>query len=153
MDIRLDRLSHPAVLDLIADHLRGMRDASPPGRAHALELAELRCPDITLWTAWEDEKLLGCGALKELDSTHGEIKSMRTVTKHLRKGVATAILEHLIGVARERGYERVSLETGSGGSFEAALRFYERHGFEYCGPFADYRRDPFSRFMTRRLAP
>jgi putative acetyltransferase len=95
--------------------------------------------------------LLGCGALKELDAAHGEIKSMRTATEHLRKGVAAALLDHIIAVARERGYTRLSLETGSEDGFEAALRFYERHGFEYCEPFADYELDPFSRFMTLRL--
>ena len=103
------------------------------------------------FTAWDRDELLGCGALKELDDTHGEIKSMRTVTAHLRKGVAAAILEHIVDVARARGYDCLSLETGSGGPFDAALRFYEKHGFDYCEPFADYELDPFSRFMTLRL--
>lgn len=151
MIIKPDDLTHPAVLDLIAEHLDGMRATSPPESVHALDLAELRADDVTFWTAWENDALLGCGALKELDPAHGEIKSMRTASAHLCKGVAEAILEHIVAVARERGYERLSLETGSGGPFDAALRFYEKHGFEYCEPFADYVLDPFSRFMTRRL--
>jgi putative acetyltransferase len=153
MKIVTDNLTHPAVLDLIGEHLQSMHDSSPPESVHALDVSELRGDDVTFWTAWDDGELLGCGALKELDGKHGEIKSMRTVTRHLRKGVATALLEHIIDVARARGYERVSLETGSDGPFEGALRFYERHGFEYCEPFADYVLDPFSRFMTRQLTP
>ena len=153
MNIVNDPLTHPAVLDLIREHLGSMRGSSPPESVHALDIDELRGEGVTFWTAWEGPELLGCGALKELDGRHGEIKSMRTATRHLRKGVATALLEHIIHVARARGYERVSLETGSGGPFDAALRFYERHGFHYCEPFADYVPDPFSRFMTRTLSP
>ena len=151
LKIVTDNLSHPAVLALIEEHVRGMYATSPETSVHTLDISELRSDDITLWTAWEDDELLGCGALKELDAAHGEIKSMRTATAHLRKGVAAALLDHIIAVARERGYTRLSLETGSEDGFEAALRFYERHGFEYCEPFADYELDPFSRFMTLRL--
>ncbi len=151
MLIRTDDLTDPAVVALLAEHLRDMHAHTPPESVHALDIAGLGAPDVTFWTAWADDELLGCGALKELDATHGEIKSMRTAAAHLRRGVAAAILAHIIKVARQRGYERLSLETGSGGPFDAALRFYERHGFEYCEPFADYRPDPFSRFMTRRL--
>ena len=152
MRIETDDLSRQPVLDLIAEHLRGMHATSPPESVHALDISELNAADVTFWTVWEDDEVLGCGALKELDPTHGEIKSMRTARNQLRKGVAAAILDHIIGVARERGYERLSLETGSDGPFEAALRFYENKGFEYCGPCADYVLDPFSRFMTRSLA-
>lgn len=151
MNIRTDNATHAAVLALLDEHLREMYAASPPESVHALDLSELRASDVTFWTAWDGEELLGCGALKTLDAKHGEIKTMRTSRKHLRKGVAAAILEHITNVARERGYERLSLETGSGGPFDAALRFYEKHGFEYCEPFADYVPDPFSRFMTRSL--
>lgn len=152
MHIKTNNLTHPAVIALLDEHLQHMRSTSPPESVHALDHDELRAPEVTFWTAWDGDELLGCGALKALDATHGEIKSMRTARKHLRKGVAAEILEHIITVARERGYERLSLETGSGGPFEAALRFYERHGFEYCEPFADYTLDPFSRFMSLRLA-
>lgn len=151
MNIRTDNATHAAVLALLDEHLREMYAASPPESVHALDLSELRASDVTFWTAWDGEELLGCGALKALDAKHGEIKTMRTARKHLRKGVAAAILEHITNVARERGYERLSLETGSGGPFDAALRFYEKHGFEYCEPFAGYVPDPFSRFMTRSL--
>ena len=153
MNIRTDNATDAAVLALLDEHLREMYEASPPESVHALDPSELRAPDVTFWTAWDGEELLGCGALKALDARHGEIKTMRTSQEHRRKGVAAAILEHIISVARERGYERLSLETGSGGPFDAALRFYEKHGFEYCEPFADYVLDPFSRFMTRPLAP
>jgi len=153
MDIRLDDLSHPAVLGLVEEHLQGMYATSPPESVHALDPDELRAADVTFWTAWDGAALLGCGALKELDPTHGEIKTMRTAKNQLRRGVAAAILAHIVNIARERGYERLSLETGSGGPFEAALRFYEGQGFEYCEPFADYVLDPFSRFMTRELTP
>ena len=151
MDIRPDDLTHPAVLALIAEHLQGMYDATPPESVHALDVAELRQPDVTFWTAWDGDELLGCAALKELDATHGEIKSMRTATQHLHKGVATAMLQHITAVARDRGYRRLSLETGSDGPFAAALRFYEKHDFGFCEPFADYKPDPFSRFMTLSL--
>ena len=151
MLIKKDNMTHPAVLALLDEHLSDMFASSPPGSVHALDHDKLRAPDVTFWTAWDGEQLLGCGALKELDETHGEIKSMRTSRGQLRQGVAAAILEHIVSVARQRGYKRLSLETGSGGPFDAALRFYEKHGFEYCEPFADYVLDPFSRFMTREL--
>ena len=151
MLIKTDNLTHADVLALLDEHLRDMHASSPPESVHALDHDELRAPDVTFWTAWDGDKLLGCGALKELDPRHGEIKSMRTAKNQLRKGVAAAILDHIVSVARERGYERLSLETGSGGPFDAALRFYENQGFEYCEPFADYVLDPFSRFMTRSL--
>ena len=131
MLIKTDNLTHTAVLALLDEHLRSMYAASPPESVHALDLAELGADDVTFYTAWDGDELLGCGALQELDATHGEIKSMRTVAAHLQKGVAAAILEHIVMEARARGYERLSLETGSGGPFDAALRFYEKHGFEY----------------------
>ena len=151
MKIIIDDVTHPDVLALLDEHLADMYAASPPESVHALDHDELRAPVVTFWTAWEGDELLGCAALKELDATHGEIKSMRTSRNRLRKGVAALLLDHIVAVARERGYERLSLETGSGGPFDAALRFYEKHGFEYCEPFADYVPDPFSRFMTRSL--
>ena len=139
------------VRDLLGEHLQGMAEHSPPESIHALDLQGLKAPDITFWTAWDDDVLCGCCALKELDARHGEIKSMRTAASHLRKGVAAAMLEHVIAESKRRSYERLSLETGSGPGFDAALAFYEKAGFVYCGPFADYREDPFSRFMTLAL--
>ena len=147
MNIRTDNATRAAVLALLDEHLREMYAASPPESVHALDLSELRASDVTFWTAWDGEELLGCGALKALDAKHGEIKTMRTSRKHLRKGVAAAILEHITNVARERGYERLSLETGSGGPFDAALRFYEKHGFEVVAGFPSTRR----RYRSRAL--
>jgi putative acetyltransferase len=118
---------------------------------HALPIEGLRKPEITFWTVWEDGVLLGCGALKELDSQHGEIKSMRTASRHLRKGVAQTLLHYIIGEAARRGYRRLSLETGSMQAFEPARELYARSGFTSCGPFADYVEDPNSVFMTKEL--
>lgn len=124
---------------------------SPPESIHALNLEGLKKPEITFWSAWEQDELLGCGALKELDRQHGEIKSMRTASAHLRKGVARQVLAHIIEEAKRRGYTRVSLETGSMEAFEPARRLYAGFGFQYCGPFADYTEDPNSVFMTKEL--
>lgn len=152
MDIEADDLTRPEVLALLRHHLGGMAAHSPPESIHALGVEDLRAPDVTFWTAWQDGELLGCGALKELDPGHAEIKSMRTAPAHLRKGVAAALLAHILAVAASRGYTRLSLETGSGPAFEPAHALYRRHGFEDCGAFADYPADdPFSRFMSRAL--
>ncbi len=151
MDIRIDDLSGPEIRQLLAEHLHGMTLHSPPESIHALDLEGLRRPEIAFWTAWDGAALLGCGALKQLDTAHGEIKSMRTASAHLRKGVARAVLAHILGEARRRGYERVSLETGSAAAFEPARRLYAEFGFEPCGPFADYVEDPYSVFMTKRM--
>ena len=148
MDVRLDDLSGAQIARLLHEHLRGMRQNSPPESVHALDLAELRKPEIAFWTVWEGDELLGCGALKELDPRHGEIKSMRTAAAHLRKGVATRLLEHILQEARRRAYRRVSLETGSSEAFHPARRLYESFGFAYCGPFDGYVLDPYSVFMT-----
>jgi putative acetyltransferase len=146
-----DDLDSAEVISLLGEHLQGMAEHSPPESIHALDLQGLKAPDVTFWTAWAGETLCGCCALKELDAKHGEIKSMRTAASHLRRGVAAAMLEHVITEAKRRSYERLSLETGSGPGFDAALTFYERFGFAFCGPFADYTDDPFSRFMTLKL--
>ena len=151
MQINVDDLSGAAIQELLREHLRSMHEHSPPESVHALDLAALRKPEITFWTAREGDELLGCGALKELDASHAEIKSMRTSMSHRRKGVARAILVHIIDEARRRSYRRLSLETGSHGPFEAARSLYESFGFAYCDPFADYVEDPYSVFMTRTL--
>ena len=148
MDIRRDDLSGPEIRALLEEHLRSMHSISPPESVHALDLEGLRRPGITFWTAWSGEELLGCGALKELDAWHGEIKSMRTALRARRAGVARTMLEHIIGVARSRRYARLSLETGSQREFEPARRLYEGFGFDYCPPFEGYVEDPHSVFMT-----
>lgn len=148
MQIKIDDLQHPAIHALLNEHLQNMYELSPPESVHALDLEKLRAPEITLWTAWENDLLVGCGALKELDLKHGEIKSMRTPSAHRRKGVGRFILAHIIEVARRRAYERLSLETGSEDAFKPAQKLYESFGFTYCGPFGDYKEDPNSVFMT-----
>lgn len=151
MQIRIDDLSGEEIQELLREHLRNMHLHSPPENVHALDLDSLRKPEITFWTVWENGELLGCGALKQLDSTHGEIKSMRTASAHLRKGVAAYLLGHIIEQATRRGYKRLSLETGSGQPFEPAHQLYSNFGFTRCGPFADYVETSFSVFMTREL--
>jgi putative acetyltransferase len=152
MRIRVDDLSGRQVHALLEEHLRGMHELSPPESVHALDLDALRRPEITFWTAWAGDELLGCGALKELAPAHGEIKSMRTAAAQRRQGVGTAMLEHIVAEARARAYARLSLETGSMDAFAPARRLYESFGFAYCGPFADYVPDPNSVFMTRVIA-
>jgi putative acetyltransferase len=149
--IKPDDLSSPEIARLLAVHLREMYEQSPPGSVHALDLDDLREPDITFWSVWSGEELVGCGALKELDPEHGEIKSMRTVAKFRGKGAGKFILRYIIDEARSRGYNQLSLETGSMAFFDPARRLYESYGFQYCGPFADYILDPNSVFMTIEL--
>jgi putative acetyltransferase len=149
--IRIDDLSGAEIRELLEEHLASMKRQSPPESVHALPIEGLRQPEITFWTVWENGELLGCGALKELDSRHGEIKSMRTAERHLRKGVARTLLGYIIGEAERRGYRRLSLETGSMRVFEPARRLYAHGGFTFCGPFADYVEDPNSVFMTKEL--
>ena len=151
MRIEEDDLTRPVVHALLAEHLAQMRAQSPACSVHALDLGGLRAPGVSFWCAWDGAQLMGCGALKQLSPVHGELKSMRTAAAHRRKGVARAMLAHLLAVARERGCERVSLETGTAAPFLPAIRLYESAGFERCGPFAGYREDPHSLFMTRRL--
>jgi putative acetyltransferase len=151
VEIVVDDLSGREVHELLREHLRSMHVHSPPESVHALDLEGLRQPGITFWTVWEGAELLGCGALKELDAAHGEIKSMRTAAAHLRKGVARRMLAHIVAEARRRGYRRVSLETGSPEAFRPAQRLYETFGFAYCEPFDGYTEDPFSVFMTLDL--
>lgn len=151
MKIIVDDLRGPEIHELLQEHLQSMRFHSPPQSVHALDLDRLRQPEITFWTVWDNCELLGCGAIKELDPHHAEIKSMRTASNHLRKGVARTLLNHILEQARRRGYSRLSLETGSMAAFEPARQLYASFGFEYCGPFGDYLEDPNSVFMTRTL--
>ncbi|HQR10271.1 MAG TPA: GNAT family N-acetyltransferase [Casimicrobiaceae bacterium] len=152
MRIEVDDLSRAQVHDLLNEHLANMFALSPPESVFALDVARLRSPEITFWTAWEGEVLLGCGALKELTAAHGEVKSMRTPAALRRRGAGSGILAHIIDVARHRGYETLSLETGSHPAFMPAQGLYRRFGFSYCGPFGSYRADPNSVFMSLRLA-
>lgn len=149
--IKVDDLSHQAVQTLVAYHISGMLEQSPPESSHALDVQKLRDPTVTFWSAWEGEQLAGIGALKILDEGHGELKSMRTATEFLRRGVANQFLLHIVQVARERGFRRLSLETGTQPGFAACHKLYLKHGFVDCAPFADYQLDPNSRFMTLSL--
>ena len=166
MIIRKETEFGDAVVALLELHLERMQELSPPGSVHALDLAALQTPDLTFWTLWTDgnqesenasgvarEELMGCGALKEHDSTFGEIKSMRTADAFLRQGVAATMLQHIIDTAQSRGYKRLSLETGSASlsGFAAAHALYTRFGFSECEPFAGYVLDPYSLFMTIEL--
>ncbi len=149
--IRVDDLEGEAIRALLAEHLAAMHVNTPPGYRHALDVDALRAPSITFWSVWEGEALAGCGALRELDPTHGELKSMRTSRTHLRRGVASALVLHMIEVARARGYRRLSLETGTGPDFAAAQALYERHGFRPCGPFGSYTETAYNTFMALDL--
>ena len=148
MKIEIDDLSRPAIHALLEEHLRNMHALGPPESVHALGLGQLRRPAITFWSAWEGGLLLGCAALLEIDRRHGEVKSMRTPEARRRTGAGRALLLHIVDVARARGYERLSLETGSVAAFEPAHRLYESAGFSRSGPFGDYVEDPNSVFMT-----
>ncbi len=152
MQIQPDDLTRPEVHDLLREHLQSMRELSPPGSVHALDLDGLRRPEITFWSAWEGPLLLGCGALKELTPQSGEVKSMRTPAACRRRGAGRALLQHIIEVARTRGYARLSLETGSFEAFKPAQALYASFGFTFCGPFGDYVEDPNSVFMSLDLA-
>lgn len=150
-EIRLDDLRGPEIAALLRTHLDEAAQHSPAESMHALDLDGLRAPGITFWTMWEGPELLGCGAIKELDPGHGEIKSMHTASAHRGRGVAAAILRHIIEEAARRSYRRLSLETGSMEAFAPARALYARHGFVECAPFADYVLDPYSTFMTLDL--
>ncbi|MDZ4262615.1 MAG: GNAT family N-acetyltransferase [Pseudomonadota bacterium] len=151
MLIKIDDLCGPEVAQILTEHLDDMYAVSPPESVHALDLEKLRQPEITFWSVWDGNQLAGCGAIKELDATHAEIKSMRTASAYRGKGVAVEIMEHILNVAAERNYQRLSLETGPQEFFTPARKLYERFGFEYCGPFGDYAEDPYSTFMTKSL--
>lgn len=151
MRIEIDDPARADVYALLDEHLRSMHELSPPESVHALDVNRLKGPDVTFWSARDGNLLLGCGALKELDPGHGEVKSMRTPEALRRRGAGRAILDHILAEARRRGYKRLSLETGTVPAFDAAHKLYQSAGFQYCGPFADYVPDPHSAFMTLAL--
>ncbi|MDE2596198.1 MAG: GNAT family N-acetyltransferase [Sphingomonadales bacterium] len=146
-----DDLAGEAIVQLLTLHLAEMHAWSPPCSVHAMPVERLRAADVTFFSAWDGDRLAGCGAIKQLDAWHGELKSMRAHPDYRGKGVGQAILDHLIAVARARGYLRLSLETGAPEQFAPAQRLYRANHFVPCAPFADYGEDPFSLFMTRTL--
>ncbi|RYG11417.1 MAG: GNAT family N-acetyltransferase [Chitinophagaceae bacterium] len=151
MEIKIDDLTGKDIFNLLSEHLRDMYLTSPPESVHALDLDGLRIPEITFWTIWDGDVLAGCGALRELNSTTAEIKSMRTANGFRRKGVAASVLNHIIGEATRRNYKNLYLETGSMEYFEPARKLYEGFGFNYCEPFGDYVEDPNSVFMVKKF--
>ncbi|TCV24411.1 GNAT family N-acetyltransferase [Vibrio crassostreae] len=149
--IKLDDLSGGEVIGLLEEHLADMYATSPPESVHALGLDGLKSPEITFFSAWKDSQLLGCVAIKELDTQHAELKSMRTSQFARKSGVASQLLQHVLDTAAIRKYQTISLETGSEDYFKAARNLYEKFGFGYCEPFADYILDPHSQFMSIEL--
>jgi putative acetyltransferase len=151
MDIKIDDLACGGVIQLLEEHLVDMYATSPPENVHALKIDALKDPVITFFSAWEDGILLGCVAIKRLDVKHGELKSMRTANDARNKGVASALLRHVIDYSKASHFETLSLETGSMDFFKPARSLYEKFGFQYCGPFSHYKSDPHSQFMTLEL--
>jgi len=144
-------LDDPGVVELLHTHTTRARAETAPGSAHALDLSGLRAPEVTFWSAWEDDAVVGVGALKRLSADHGEIKSMYTAEAARGRGVGSAMLRHIMAAARGHGISRVSLETGSWPYFAPARALYARHGFVECAPFGDYQPDSNSVFMTLAL--
>ncbi|PAJ73386.1 GNAT family N-acetyltransferase [Pseudoalteromonas sp. NBT06-2] len=151
MHIKVGKLRHEEVISLLQEHHEDMLSHSPPESVHALDLTALEQPEITFWSLWINENLAGIGALKELDKKHGEIKSMRTSHKFLRKGIARKMLEHIIKQAIIRSYKKLSLETGTMNSFIPAQKLYQEFDFDVCEPFGDYQDDPYSMFMSKNI--
>ena len=151
MIIKIDDLRGSEIAALLEEHLQNMYLITPLESVHALDIETLRKPEITFWSAWEDSVLYGCGALKQINPAHGEVKSMRTVSLYRRKGIASALLTHIIDVSKQRGYKKLNLETGSMKEFNPARTMYEKFGFSYCDPFEGYSEDPNSVFMVKHL--
>ena len=151
MKIIVDDLQGKEVYNLLNEHLQDIYSVSPPKSVQALDIKALQASNITFWSVWENEKLAGCGAIKELSKTEAEIKSIRTSAEFLRKGIALKMLNHILAEAALRNYKTLYLETGSVEYFYPAIELYKRFGFEICGPFADYVLDPFSVFMKKVL--
>ncbi len=151
VQIQSANLDTPEFAALIETHAELMLSLSPPGSCHFLPMDGLKRPDVTVWEMRDDKTLVGCGALQHLSDTHGEVKSMHTLAAHRGAGLGRRMLEHVIAEARARGYQRLSLETGSMAGFKPSRMLYQRYGFELCPPFGDYVEDPNSVFMTRAL--
>ena len=149
--VRQDDLSSVESQSIVREHMAGMLQNTPLESVHALPLHKLQQDHVTFWTAWVGSVLCGCGALQRLDHKQGEVKSMRTREKFLRQGVGQAVLSRIVAEAQSRGWERLSLETGSAASFAAARSMYIKNGFQICGPFGDYKLDPHSVFMSKQL--
>jgi putative acetyltransferase len=152
MRIVVDDLSGPAIAAFLEEHIEEMRSITPLESKHALDLDGLRQPEVTFWSVMDGDAVVGCGAVKRLDASHAELKSMRTARARKRAGIGSMLLEHILDEATRMGFARISLETGSAEFFRPARTLYQKYGFDYCDPFADYTLDPHSVFMTRALA-
>ena len=146
-----DDLSGPEIARFLDEHVQQMRSITPPESKHALDLDGLRRPDITFWSVLDGDTVVGCGALRRLDAGQAELKAMRTQAARKRSGIASLLLAHIVTEAQRAGFTRLSLETGAAEFFPPARKLYEKFGFDYCEPFADYKPDPSSAFMTRTL--
>lgn len=151
MDVRIGELRNKDIINLLKEHHADMLSHSPPESVHALDLTALESPDVTFWSFWVEHELAGIGALKELDNEHGEIKSMRTSTNFLRKGIARKLLAHIINQANIRSYKKLSLETGTMDAFLPAQMLYKQFGFKECEPFDNYQDDHYSMFMSKSI--
>lgn len=152
MQIKSDDLNGPEIKALLQRHADEMEAASPPDSCHYLDLDELRAPEISFWSIWDDNCPLGCGALKEIDAEFGEIKSMHVHTDARGQGISDTMLDHILKEAHRRSYKRLSLETGAMAAFIPARKLYEKYQFEECPPFGDYVKNIHSIFMTKTLA-
>ena len=151
MKIVLDDLRGPEIAAFLEDHLREMRAVTPSESVYALDLDRLRAPEVTFWSVYDGDQLVGCGAIRRIDDKHAEIKSMRTAHQRRRDGIASLLLTHILTEAKQMGIERLSLETGATEHYEQARKLYEKFGFKPCGPFEGYGPDPHSYFMTRTI--
>ena len=151
LKIKEDDLTHPDVVELIRIHLQGMLDNSPPGTCFALDVDKLKEPGVTFWTAWDKDTVLGCVAMKELGPKWGEIKSMRAHPNAVGQGIGRALLDHIILMAKQRGYTKVSLETGTEPGFYPSIELYARNGFELGPVYADYIESPFNIYMHKQI--
>jgi putative acetyltransferase len=149
--IVIDDLSGPEIAAFLDEHLKDMRSLTPLESKHALDLDGLRRPEVTFWSVLDGDTIVACGAIKRLDAGHAEVKSMRTAPERKRSGIASLLLGHIITEARRMGFTRLSLETGATDDFRPARKLYEKFGFDYCAPFADYRTDPYSAYLTKAL--
>ena len=152
MKIQIDNLESIEVKKLLQAHHEDMLKHSPPDSVHALDLSSLKAPNVTFWTAWINDELAGCGALKKLDDKHAELKSMRTSEQFLRMGVAAKLLTYIIDTAKAKGFSKISLETGTQQAFIPAQKMYKNFGFKECKPFSDYQEDPYSMFLTKVIS-
>ena len=143
--------NHPEVNELLIKHFVELKEASPEGSAHVLDIEGLQVPSIKFWSLWEDEHLMGCGALKFLEKNHGEFKSIRIHDNFRKKGNGINVVKHLITEAKKLNITKLSIETGAGKFFKPARKLFKKCGFENCGPFAHYKKDINSVYLTKDL--